>query len=255
MSKKRFLLISLLALALALPAAAQVQDYKQIKTPPLHPMTIPEPQRLTLSNGMTVMLLEDHELPVVEAFARIRTGIRHEPAEKAGLATVLGDVLRTGGTKSMTGDQMEDFLEARGARIETDMSEASGSAEMWCLRQDFPDVFKVFADVLQEPGLRRGQDRHLQEPDGGHRRPAQRQPDGDHVPGVRRRWSTDPTAPTPGRRSSRPWRKSAGRTSWIFTRSTTPPTGSSWAWWGISTPRRWRRRSRRSSATGPRGRR
>lgn len=151
MRKKRFLLISLLALALALPAAAQVQDYKQIQTPPLHPMTIPEPQRLTLSNGMTVMLLEDHELPVVEAFARIRTGIRHEPAEKAGLATVLGDVLRTGGTKSMTGDEMEDFLEARGARIETDMGDASGSAEMWCLRQDFPDVFKVFAEVLRNP--------------------------------------------------------------------------------------------------------
>jgi len=151
MSNKRFLLISLLALALALPAAAQVQDYKQIQTPPLRPMTIPEPQRITLPNGMTVMLLEDHELPVVEAFARIHTGSRHEPAEKAGLATVLGDVLRTGGTKSMTGDQMEDFLEARGARIETDMSEASGSAEMWCLRQDFPEVFKVFADVLRNP--------------------------------------------------------------------------------------------------------
>ena len=151
MSRRRALLVSLLALALALPAAAQVQDYKQIKTPPLRPMTIPEPQRITLSNGMTVLLLEDHELPVVEAFARIRTGSRHEAAEKAGLATILGDVLRTGGTKSMPGDQMDDFLEARGARIETDMSEAYGSAEMWCLRQDFPEVFKVLAAVLRNP--------------------------------------------------------------------------------------------------------
>jgi len=151
MSRRRALLVSLLALALALPAAAQVQDYKQIKTPPLRPMTIPEPQRITLSNGMTVLLLEDHELPVVEAFARIRTGSRHEAAEKAGLATILGDVLRTGGTKSMPGDQMDDFLEARGARIETDMSEAYGSAEMWCLRQDFPEVFKVLADILRNP--------------------------------------------------------------------------------------------------------
>jgi len=151
MTQKRLLLTVLLALLLALPTAAQVQDYKQIKNPPLRPLTIPEPQRITLPNGMVVMLLEDHELPVVEAFVRIRTGSRHEAAEKAGLATIVGDVLRTGGTKSMTGDQMDDFLEARGARIETDMSDAYGSAEMWCLRQDFPDVFKVLADLLRNP--------------------------------------------------------------------------------------------------------
>jgi zinc protease len=151
MTRNRALPISLLALALALPVTAQVQDYKQIQTPPLRPITIPEPQRINLPNGMMVMLLEDHELPAVEAVARIRTGTRYEPAEKAGLGDILGDAQRTGGTKSMTGDQMDDFLEARGARIETGMSETFGSAEMWCLKQDFPDVFKVFADVLRNP--------------------------------------------------------------------------------------------------------
>jgi len=151
MTRKRFLPISLLALALALPALAQVQDYKQIKTPPLRPITIPEPQKITLSNGMVVMLLEDHELPVVEAFARVRTGSRFEPGEKTGLGSVFGEAQRTGGTKAMTGDQMDDFLEARGARIETGMGETSGTAELWCLKQDFPDVLKTFADVLRNP--------------------------------------------------------------------------------------------------------
>jgi len=151
MTQKRLLLISLLALALALPALAQVQDYKQIKTLPLGRISFAEPQKMTLSNGMVVMLLEDHELPAIETFARVRTGSRFEPAEKTGLGSVFGDVQRTGGTKFMTGDQMDDFLEARGARVETGMGETSGTAEMWCLRQDFPDVFKVFADVLRNP--------------------------------------------------------------------------------------------------------
>jgi zinc protease len=151
MTRNRVLPLSLLILALALPVAAQVQDYKQIQAPALRPITIPQPQRITLPNGMLVMLLEDHELPAVEVEALIRTGSRYEAADKAGLGEILGEAQRTGGTKGMTGDQLDDFLEARGARIETGMSEASGSAEMWCLKQDFGDVFKAFADVLRNP--------------------------------------------------------------------------------------------------------
>ena len=141
----------LLALAAALPAAGQVSNWKDIKYPPLNPMTIPEPQRVTLPNGMLVMLMEDHELPTVEVMTRIRTGSRYVGADKTGLAQVFGSVLRTGGTKTMTGDQVDDFLEARGARIETGVGSTSGFAQAWCLKQDFPDVFKVFADVVRNP--------------------------------------------------------------------------------------------------------
>jgi len=151
MTKSRMIPTLLLALGMALPAAAQVKDYKQIKFPPLHPMSIPEPKRITLSNGMQVMLLEDHELPTIEVLARIRTGSRLVSADRAGLAEVFGDVLRTGGTKTMAGDQMDDFLEARGARIESGLDETSGQAEAWCLKQDFPDVLKVVADMLRNP--------------------------------------------------------------------------------------------------------
>ena len=148
---RRVLMTIFLALAVTLPAAGQANNWKEIKYPPLNPMTIPEPQRVTLPNGMLVMLMEDHELPTIEIMTRIRTGSRHVAADKTGLADVFGDVLRTGGTKTMTGDQIDDFLEARGARIETSVGDTSGSAEAWCLKQDFPGVFKLFADVLRNP--------------------------------------------------------------------------------------------------------
>jgi zinc protease len=151
MKMRRVPMLILLALAAALPAAGQVSNWKDIKYPPLNPMTIPEPQRITLPNGMLIMLLEDHELPTVEIMSDIKTGSRYVPADKTGLAQVFGDVLRTGGTKTMTGDQIDDFLEARGARIETSVGETSGSADAWCLKQDFPEVFKVFVDVLRNP--------------------------------------------------------------------------------------------------------
>jgi zinc protease len=151
MKTTRVIAAFLLALACALPAAAQVKNYKDLKYPALHAMTIPVPKKVTLPNGMIVMMLEDHELPTIEVLARIRTGSRLVPADKTGLTDVFGDVLRTGGTKSMTGDQIDDFLEARGARIESGVGETSANAEAWCLKQDFPEVLKVLADVLRNP--------------------------------------------------------------------------------------------------------
>src|SRR5438093_1923010 len=137
----------------AAPARAQVKDYRQLKFPEMRPFTIPQPERIALENGMVVMLLENHELPLIEVTARIRTGSRLEPADKAGLAAMFGQMLRTGGTKSLTGDQIDDFLEARAAMVETNVGIDSGSASLSCLKQDFHDTLKVFADILRSPAF------------------------------------------------------------------------------------------------------
>ena len=68
---------------------------------------------------MVIFLQEDHELPLIDASARIRGGSVNEPADKAGLVDIYGEVWRTGGTKSQTGDQLDDFLEVRAAKVET----------------------------------------------------------------------------------------------------------------------------------------
>ena len=49
----------------------------------------------------------------------VRGGSREEPAAKGGLRRGLGQAWRTGGTKTQTGDQLDDFLEARAAKRET----------------------------------------------------------------------------------------------------------------------------------------
>lgn len=136
---------------LAPPLAAQATKVEEIEYPELPAFDIPEPERHELSNGMTVLLLEDHELPLVEVSAFIRTGSRLEPADKTGLAELTGDVLRTGGTESMTGDELDDFLEAKAASIETSIGTQSGQASMSSLKDDFPEVLEVFADVLRNP--------------------------------------------------------------------------------------------------------
>ena len=140
--------------ALAAPSFAQVTDYKEIKTPPLHTFRIEQPKRIQLANGMVVFLMEDHELPLIRGSARIRGGASSVPANKAGMAGIYSQVWRTGGTESKTGDQLDDFLEARAARVETFAGEDSTTVSMNILKNDFDTVFPIFVDVLEHPAFR-----------------------------------------------------------------------------------------------------
>ena len=135
------------------PLHAQVEHPDDLEYPPLPPLEIPRPQRVVLDNGMVVMLLEDRELPLVRATALVRTGGRFDPANKVGLASVAGDVLRTGGTESLAADALDDYLETRAATIESSVDEDRGRVGMSSLAEDFPEVLGVFADVLRRPAF------------------------------------------------------------------------------------------------------
>ena len=103
---------------------------------------------------MVIFLQPDHELPLISATARIRGGSISEPANKTGLTDLYGDVWRTGGTKTKTGDQMDDFLEARAAKIETDNQSDSTTISLNCLKGDFEAVFAMYLDLLRNPEFR-----------------------------------------------------------------------------------------------------
>ncbi len=135
-------------------AASQATNWHEIPIAPLPAFRPPQPKRIELSNGMVIFLQEDHELPLIDGSARIRGGARNEPVGKTGLVDIFGEVWRTGGTKTQTGDQLDDFLEVRAAKVETGGGPDSTSISLSCLKGDFDDVFKVFADLLQNPEFR-----------------------------------------------------------------------------------------------------
>ena len=139
--------------SMTLPVQAQVEKVEQLRYPPLPELVIPEPERVVLDNGMVVLLMEGHELPLVGVSALIRTGSRLEPQDKIGLASLTGTVLRSGGTTSRSGDALDEYLEGKAAIIETSIGATSGSASMSCLAEDFPEIMKVFAEVLRSPAF------------------------------------------------------------------------------------------------------
>ena len=139
------------AALLTFPASAQAKRYTDIKSPALPAFEVPHPETFTLPDGLRVFLLEDHEIPVISVRTLVRTGGFYEPQAKVGLARLTGSVQRTGGTTAMTGDAIDDYLEARAAFVETGIGGDNGTASMNCLKQDFGDVFKVYLDVLRNP--------------------------------------------------------------------------------------------------------
>ena len=148
------LLMSSLAVAQRPARTTTDPELEKIKTPPLPEFHPQIPKRVVLPNGMVLLLQEDHELPLIDGTMRVRGGSRVEPADKVGLVDIYGDVWRTGGTKDKTGDQLDDFLEARAAKVETDGNADSTIISFSCLKPDFEDVFRIFVDVLRNPAFR-----------------------------------------------------------------------------------------------------
>ncbi len=136
------------------PVAPQAKPWDKLAFPKLGAVKLPQIKRYELANGLKLFLVEDHQLPLIDGRAMIRTGGRWEPAEKAGLAGVFGQVLRSGGTKSLTGDQMDEQLEAIAASVESGMGSDSGTATFSALKGNEDKVLGLFADMVINPEFR-----------------------------------------------------------------------------------------------------
>jgi zinc protease len=146
--------LALAILAASCACAQPVPSYKDLKYPPLAQPKIPEPAQFTLSNGMRIFLLEDHELPLIQGLALIHTGNLFDPPDKRGLSEVMAEVLRSGGTRTKTGDQIDEQLENLAASVESSMDETSASMSFSALKETSDSVMQTFKDVMTSPEFR-----------------------------------------------------------------------------------------------------
>lgn len=146
--------VLILTALFAFSAVAQVTSVGDLKTPPLRKFSTPQPKRIALPNGMVIFLQEDHELPLIKGRATIRGGARDVPSDKVGLLAIYSQSWRTGGTASKTGDQLDEFLDARAARVETGGSTDSTTVGLDVLKADFDTVLPIWVEILRKPELR-----------------------------------------------------------------------------------------------------
>jgi zinc protease len=151
---RRAVFLAVLLASVGLAQTQTVPSYRQLAYPTLKQVKVPDPVSFTLKNGMRVLLLEDHELPLINGLALIRTGNLFDPPDKRGLSSVMADVLRSGGTSAKTGDQIDEELENIAASVESSMGESSASISFSGLKETSGTVLDIFKAVMTDPAFR-----------------------------------------------------------------------------------------------------
>ncbi|MDD5541831.1 MAG: pitrilysin family protein [Acidobacteriia bacterium] len=140
---KTFSVMCLAAVLLVIWSGAQYADAPKIQ--------LPKYTRAVLPNGMIVLLMERHELPLVNFRWVLKSGGSiGDPAGKEGVAALTAGLLRKG-TTGRTADQIASALDFVGATYEANaaLEFSAGSAEL--LKKDAPLGVEMIADMLMHP--------------------------------------------------------------------------------------------------------
>jgi zinc protease len=136
LKKCSFLLI---LLVLILPAALFAQS--------IH---IPAHEKVVFKNGLTVLLLEKHGVPIVNFAALVKTGAAADPPGQEGLAAVTAQLLRKG-TQKRTAPQFAADSDFTGGSVEADASADFSSVSGEFLNKDLARGLDLFSDALLHP--------------------------------------------------------------------------------------------------------
>lgn len=148
-----FVLMAVLATITGCAGTAGNANPRSMKFEPLS-FQIPKSQRMELSNGMVVYLLEDHELPLVSISALVKTGSVYDPPGKTGLSMLASTVLRSGGTETTPPEEMDAALEFMASSVEAGISSDIGNVSMATLTKNLDKTLQIFANVLMKPAFR-----------------------------------------------------------------------------------------------------
>jgi zinc protease len=145
---------ALIALGLALPATlalAQAPDRSKPPVPgPPRSLEVPAAERLSLSNGMPVLLVQAHEVPVVHVRVVIRAGGTADPLDRTGLAAMTAAMLDegAGGRDALA---LADALDFLGAQLGTYAGWDSSGADLHVPVARLEPALGLLADVVERP--------------------------------------------------------------------------------------------------------
>jgi len=156
--KRGLIILTAMVIALIVPLLSAcagnlaLGDPRQMTFKPVE-FTPPEPDRVVIENGMVVYLLEDHELPLISITVTMRTGSWLDPAEKVGLASLTGTIMRTGGGGGLSSGQVDEELEQFAGDVGISIGRQSGSASLDVLSKDLKRGLQIFAGLIRTPAF------------------------------------------------------------------------------------------------------
>jgi zinc protease len=105
-----------------------------------------------LANGMTLLLKRNPALPIVAIHAYFKGGVRVETSDTNGLSLLTASLLLKG-TTSYSAEEIAALFDARGATVIAESGNNSFFVNATCLREDFDELFQVYADIILHPSF------------------------------------------------------------------------------------------------------
>ena len=104
-------------------------------------------------SGVPVYLAPSSEFPLVQINFSFRGGSYLEPADKAGLASMTGAMIRRGGTLSIPADELDEQFDFLAANVSTGAGDVVASASLNSLTSNLDETMALFIDMLRNPGF------------------------------------------------------------------------------------------------------
>ncbi len=142
--------------ATAAPALMPDEQFRQKKPDPLPVQPHfdpPVPVEKKLKNGARVLIVENHQIPLVTVEVVLLHGVDADPQGKPGLAEFVADTVDEG-TKSRSATRLAEEIEDLAAHLGAGASLQSSSASLNCLTETLPKALDLLADVVQNPAFR-----------------------------------------------------------------------------------------------------
>lgn len=108
------------------------------------------PKRVVLKNGITLIVVETHSLPMLNVSVAIKSGAIYDPQGKTGVANLTG-ILLDEGTKTRTTKQIAEEIDFIGGRLSTSGGTDYSSASLVVLKKDINKGMDLLSDVLLNP--------------------------------------------------------------------------------------------------------
>jgi predicted Zn-dependent peptidase len=113
-------------------------------------LRLPPHEKIVLKNGLTLLLMEKHGVPIISISAIVKTGAAADPAGQEGLASLTAGLLRKG-TKTRTAQQFSADLDFIGGTFGAEAQQDFTSANAEFLTKDLARGLDLFSDALLHP--------------------------------------------------------------------------------------------------------
>jgi predicted Zn-dependent peptidase len=126
----------------------QTETFRREMPAPLapRPLNLPESFQTTLANGLTLVLIEDKRLPLINFRLAFRSGDANDPAELPGLSDMMAHLL-TEGTTTRTSRQIAEEIERLGATVSVGSSSDFTTIAASGLSVYANEILELVADV------------------------------------------------------------------------------------------------------------